>query len=327
LNPSYQPNLVKLTLLNYLFQASEPSVAFQPVKQCLHFDPDSKTCAKLFKSLKSLDKDVVKARNFISGSRYASASILLDPKPSASNPQPNGLLKKIRELIATNLESGRLPALPLADLERHSALLIQVLELTCTAHLKQSSKSASATCSQLLLLKPDSVVGLRSRGLDLLAETEYEQAVRVLSEAYEKSGRSDRDAKEDLQKAERELKKSKNKDYYKVLAVGADADERTIKKAYRKATLKAHPDKGGSEKKMAAVNEAYEILSNPELRARYDRGDDPNDSSGQQAWAQQGFNPFGGQGEQFFHQFFQGQAGGRGGGGSAGGHHFQARYG
>lgn len=34
----------------------------------------------------------------------------------------------------------------------------------------------------------------------------------------------------------------------------------------------AHPDKGGSEAAMAAVNEAYEVLSNPELRARFDRG-------------------------------------------------------
>ncbi|KAG8694491.1 hypothetical protein FRC11_002160, partial [Ceratobasidium sp. 423] len=62
-----------------------------------------------------------------------------------------------------------------------------------------------------------------------------------------------------------------------VLGVSRDADEKTIKKAYRKASLKAHPDKGGSEAKMAAVNEAYEVLSKPELRARYDSGDDPND--------------------------------------------------
>ncbi|THH21287.1 hypothetical protein EW146_g262 [Bondarzewia mesenterica] len=67
---------------------------------------------------------------------------------------------------------------------------------------------------------------------------------------------------------------------------------------------KAHPDKGGSEAKMAAVNEAYEVLSNPELRQRFDNGDDPNDPMG----GQQGGNPFGG--ANTFHggnpfQFFQ----------------------
>lgn len=48
-----------------------------------------------------------------------------------------------------------------------------------------------------------------------------------------------------------------------VLGVSRDADARTIKKAYRKASKTAHPDKGGTEAKMAALNEAYEVLSNP----------------------------------------------------------------
>jgi hypothetical protein len=47
----------------------------------------------------------------------------------------------------------------------------------------------------------------------------------------------------------------------------------------RKAAKLAHPDKGGSEAKMAALNEAYEVLSNPELRARFDAGEDPMDPS------------------------------------------------
>lgn len=80
--------------------------------------------------------------------------------------------------------------------------------------------------------------------------------------------------------------------------------------------MTAHPDKGGSEAKMAAVNEAYEVLSNPgsslfvatcfahpffplELRQRFDQGDDPNDPMSQQG------GPFA-QGGHPFAQFFQG---------------------
>ena len=91
--------------------------------------------------------------------------------------------------------------------------------------------------------------------------------------------------------------------------------------------MKAHPDKGGSEAKMAAVNEAYEVLSKPELRQRFDNGDDPNDPM-----AGQGGNPFtgggfpggfpGGGGGNPFAQFFQ-QAGG---GGFPGGGGFQFRF-
>jgi DnaJ family protein C protein 3 len=52
---------------------------------------------------------------------------------------------------------------------------------------------------------------------------------------------------------------------------------------------------------MAAVNEAYEVLSKPELRQRFDNGDDPNDPM-----AQQGGHPFQSGGGHPFSQFFQG---------------------
>jgi len=76
----------------------------------------------------------------------------------------------------------------------------------------------------------------------------------------------------------------------------------------RNAAKTAHPDKGGSESKMATVNEAYEVLSKPDLRARYDAGDDPNDPMGgyeSQGPRYGGFGgDFGGSGHPFS-QFFQ----------------------
>ncbi|MCG8332013.1 MAG: molecular chaperone DnaJ [Chitinophagales bacterium] len=74
------------------------------------------------------------------------------------------------------------------------------------------------------------------------------------------------------------------RDYYEVLGVGKDADEGTIKKAYRKMAIKYHPDKNpgdkGAEEKFKEAAEAYEILSDAQKKARYDRyghaGVDPN---------------------------------------------------
>jgi DnaJ homolog subfamily C member 3 len=129
------------------------------------------------------------------------------------------------------------------------------------------------------------------------------------------------------------LKQSKQKDYYKIVGVSRDADAKTIKKALygtfkfytydyltpnsRKSAKSAHPDKGGSEAKMALLNEAYEVLSNPELRSRFDNGEDPMDPM-----AQQGGNPFsgfqGGGGGHPFAQFFQQQQGGMPKGGQGG---------
>lgn len=120
-------------------------------------------------------------------------------------------------------------------------------------------------------------------------------------------------------------------DYYKVLDISKDADEKTIKKAYRTQTLKYHPDKYKGtdltpeqiESKMQEINLAYEVLSNKELREQYDRGHDPNNphagSGGGGAGAGSGGFNFGGfGGDDFFSQFMGGQGGFQFGGGGDG---------
>ena len=65
------------------------------------------------------------------------------------------------------------------------------------------------------------------------------------------------------------------RDYYEVLGVKKDADENTIKKAYRKLAKKYHPDSNagdaGAEQKFKEVTEAYNVLSDKEKRKLYDR--------------------------------------------------------
>lgn len=65
------------------------------------------------------------------------------------------------------------------------------------------------------------------------------------------------------------------RDYYEILGVKRDADDASIKKAYRKLAKKYHPDanggSAGAEQKFKEVTEAYTILSDPEKRKLYDR--------------------------------------------------------
>ena len=58
--------------------------------------------------------------------------------------------------------------------------------------------------------------------------------------------------------------------HYDTLGVPKDADAATIKRAYRKKSRASHPDKGGDHAAMVAVNRAFDTLSDPEKRARYD---------------------------------------------------------
>lgn len=62
------------------------------------------------------------------------------------------------------------------------------------------------------------------------------------------------------------------RDYYEVLGVGKDASADEIKKAFRRAAVKHHPDKeGGDEAKFKEVNEAYDVLKDSQKRQRYDQ--------------------------------------------------------
>ncbi|MGB9673281.1 MAG: DnaJ C-terminal domain-containing protein [Anaerolineales bacterium] len=65
------------------------------------------------------------------------------------------------------------------------------------------------------------------------------------------------------------------RDYYQILGVNKDASEADIKKAYRKLARKYHPDVNpgdkSAEEKFKEINEAYEVLSDPEKRQKYDR--------------------------------------------------------
>src|ERR1700751_2228116 len=111
---------------------------------------------------------------------------------------------------------------------------------------------------------------------------------------------------------------SATRDYYDVLGVPRDADETTIKKAFRKLARELHPDVNShdpqAEEKFKQAGEAYEVLSDAERRATYDRYGHEGLRSGGYAPNFEGFGSV----ADIFEAFF-GAAGGGGFGGLFGG--------
>lgn len=111
------------------------------------------------------------------------------------------------------------------------------------------------------------------------------------------------------------------RDYYEVLGVNRDASDDEIKKAYRKLAMKHHPDRNPDDKtaeeKFKEAKEAYEILSDSQKRAAYDRyghaGIDPSAGGGGYG-AGHGFEGFGDAFGGIFDEIFGGRSGGGGGG-------------
>lgn len=121
-----------------------------------------------------------------------------------------------------------------------------------------------------------------------------------------------------------------SQDYYQVLGVAKEADDATIKKAYRKLAMKYHPDRNPdnkeAEEKFKEVGEAYEVLSNPDKRAAYDRmGHDAFKNGGMNGAGGGAGGGFGGFTDpmDIFAQMFGGMGGG-GFGGFGGGRRRQA---
>ncbi|KAK4942506.1 hypothetical protein LTR10_017802 [Elasticomyces elasticus] len=278
------------------------------VKKCLHSDPDSKPCKSLFREEKAILKEIENVRTLMEKRQSNSAAKVLVGKGTEDEP---GLLSELKTNIDAHRSTG------IIHHKAPSDLYTMHVEKACEAYMSLNNMNkAGKYCSEVLSSNPTSLQGLLYQAQKHMENENYDAAIASLSTAKDNHPDAQNTINQKLQDAQIALKRSKTKDYYKVLGVSRDADERTIKKAYRTATKTYHPDKAAAkgvpkeeaEKKMASINEAYEVLSDPELKERFDRGDDPNDPRANQGGQPFQGSPFGQGGQQFFFQ--QGGPGG-----------------
>ncbi|XP_033248593.1 dnaJ homolog subfamily C member 7-like [Drosophila miranda] len=142
-------------------------------------------------------------------------------------------------------------------------------------------REAVADCNRVLELNAQYLKALLLRARCHNDLEKFEEAVADYETALNLEKTTE--IKRLLRDAKFALKKSKRKDYYKILGIGRNSSEDEIKKAYRKKALVHHPDRHANssaeerkeeELKFKEVGEAYAILSDARKKARYDSGQD-----------------------------------------------------
>jgi len=158
-------------------------------------------------------------------------------------------------------------------------------------------RDAIADCSSALTSNANYLKAILLRAKCYNDMENYEECVKD----YEAASKIEKtvEIKRLLKEAKLSLKRSKRKDYYKILGIDKRATADDIKKAYRKKSLVHHPDrhahatdeeKREQEQKFKEVGEAYAVLSDPQKKYRFDNGQDMDEVE---------FDP-----SQMYHQFF-----------------------
>jgi len=240
-----------------LYYEDNVDKAFSHFTQVLRFAPDHTRAKEIYKKAKSLKSKkeegntAFKAGNLDEAYKLYSEALLIDP----CNRSTNAKLYFNRATVASR---------------------------------QKKTSDCLADCDKALELDPGYTKALLRRAKCYMETEQYEEAVRDYESVF-KSDKSNMEYRQLLQEAKLELKKSKRKNYYKILGVEKTANEDEIKKAYRKRAMVHHPDRHSSatdeekkdhEMKFKEVGEAYAILSDEKKRRMYDSGQDLEDGGG-----------------------------------------------
>ncbi|XP_048883210.1 dnaJ homolog subfamily C member 3b [Brienomyrus brachyistius] len=263
---------LQLSKLHY--SLGEHQEALSHVRECLKLDQDDKECFSHYKQVKKVSKQLDSAEELISEQRYQEA------------------MEKYESVMKT--EPG-VPFYTNTARERICHCLVK----------NHRSYEAVDLCSEAHQRDPRNANILRDRAEAYIQNQDYEKAVEDYQEAKEFDDKQE--IREGLDRAQKLLKLSLKRDYYKILGVPRNANKQEIIKAYRKLAQQWHPDnfqseaeKKDAEKKFIDIASAKEVLTNPEMRQKFDAGEDPLDPENQQGGGGGGshgwpfdFNPFG----------------------------------
>jgi len=242
----------KLATLHY--QLGEADESLHEIRECLKLDPEHKDCFPLYKKLKKVVKFLTNAKEAREKDDWeecvASAQKVLKNEPSVTGIR----FHAYDRLCHCNGKAG------------------DVIE-------------ARKACGEAIKIDDEPRLYC-DRADAFLQEDMFDEALNDYRTALEKEEGFTR-AKEGIAKAQKLQKQAGKRDYYKILGVKRSSTKKEINKAYKKLAMQWHPDKfqdeedkKTAEKKFMDIAAAKEVLTDADMRATYDQGEDPLDPEG-----------------------------------------------
>lgn len=272
-----------LKIAKLCYNLGEVEESLNNVRECLKLDPDHKLCMDFYKPTKKLNNHIQNMLSYKLSKEnddcYAQGKNAL--KVLEKDPKQLALIFSIQSVMCYCLSRA-------GDVEQGLKVCDEALE-----------NSSDGGIDGIVIDKPDIICDKA----DLLADKEdYAEALKLYQESQQL--KQSKRAREGIEKMKRLQKQAKKRNYYKILDVERNASEEQINRAYRKLAAKWHPDrhqdpdkKKKAEKVFMDIADAKAVLTDPEKRKLFDRGEDPLDpeSKQQQQAHRQGFygDPFG----------------------------------
>jgi len=188
LNPSNLVIPIQLSQIAYFLIGSGD--AMNHIKKCLHYDPDSKPCKKVHKTLRGLQKDTDKARGFVESSQWRQAVKILDG--------PGGLLARFEAAYdeamgSEGYLSERIPAGSMLKSSSQARLDLYGLAMKAAIGANDFGKRTIKWSEIVLEMDEENVDALIAKGERQLKDESWDQAVQTFSRAFELTGQSSQD--------------------------------------------------------------------------------------------------------------------------------------
>ncbi|KAK2726388.1 hypothetical protein QYM36_000727 [Artemia franciscana] len=233
---------------------------------CLYYQDNIDLALPYFQQVLRLAPDYDKARE-----TYKKAKRLMTKKEEGNIAFKQGKLKEALTIYSETLVIDPVNKLVNSKVYYNRALVYSTLG---------NHSQTVDECSAALNLNNGYIKALLLRAKSYKSLEKHEECVRDYEACMKLEKNANRETQRLLHEAKLALKKSKQKDYYKILGVKKNANNDEIKKAYKKQALLHHPDRYSSateeerkkhEDNFKELGEAYTVLSNPMSKSRYDK--------------------------------------------------------